>query len=292
MSELLESGRPVITDGAMGTVLFALGLERGSVPDLLNVERPELIRQVHRSYIEAGSQIILTNSFGGSRVRLGTHGMPERAAGLNAAAAVLARAEADAAPRGVLVGGDIGPTGLLLKPYGDLTFEEATAAFEEQIRALAAGGVDAIWIETMYDLEEVRAAVEAAHRAAPELPVVATMTFDAHGRTMMGTTPEQAVEVLSGLGVAALGGNCGNGTEEILTVVEKMRAARPDVVLVAKANAGMPRLSTSDRLEYDATPETMAEYAGRVQELGATIIGACCGSTPEHIRAIAERLHA
>ncbi len=270
-------------------MLFALGLERGTSPELWNVEHPDNVRQIHRQYIEAGAQIILTNSFGGNRYRLTSHGLDERVSELNRAAAELARAEADSAAHPVVVGGSMGPTGQVLQPLGTLAFEDAVAAFEEQARALVAGGVDVLWIETMSDLEEVRAAVEGARQAAPEMPLVATMTFDTKGRTMMGVTPEQALHTLSTFGVLALGGNCGNGPDEIETVIDKMHTAHAGTTLVAKANAGLPRM-VGDAAIYDATPDDMGEYARRVRGLGAQIIGACCGSTPDHIRAIAEAL--
>lgn len=289
LDDLLADGRPVILDGAMGTTLFSLGLQHGDSPELWNVEQPEKIRSIHSAYIDAGAQVILTNTFGCNRKRLDLHRLADRAAELNTAAAALARAEADAAPHPVLVAGSIGPTGNILVPYGEMTFDEASDVFEEQATALLAGGVDVFWVETMSDLEEVRAAIEACRRVAPDFPVVATMTFDTHGRTMMGVTPEQALETLSGLDLIAVGGNCGNGPEEIEAVIEKMRAVDPDAVLIAKANAGIPRLERGAAV-YDATPEDMAAYALKVRGLGARLIGACCGSTPDHIRAITRAL--
>jgi 5-methyltetrahydrofolate--homocysteine methyltransferase len=187
------------------------------------------------------------------------------------------------------VGGSMGPTGQMIAPMGTLAFEDAAAAFEEQARALAAGGVDVLWIETMSDLEEVRAAVEGARRAAPDTSIVTTMTFDTRGRTMMGVTPEQALETLSAYGVLALGGNCGNGPDEIEGVIEKMCAVNAGFPLIAKANAGLPTMQDGVAV-YDATPDVMGAYAVRVRDLGARIIGACCGSTPDHVRAIADAL--
>ncbi len=291
LQALIDSGRPVIADGAMGTMLMSLGLAQGRPPELWNVEQPDNVRRVHRGYIEAGAQIVLTNSFGGNRYRLDMHGLGDRAAELNEAAARLARAEADAADHGVVVAGSIGPTGQMLQPLGLLSFDDALAAFEEQARALVAGGVDVLWIETMADLEEVRAAVEGCRRAAPGFPLVATMTFDTNGRTMMGVTPEQAVRALSGLDVVALGGNCGRGPDELEAVIAQMRAANPQAVLIAKANAGLPRLEGGVPV-YDASPAVMAEHAQKLHAGGAQIVGACCGSTPDHIRAIAEVLRA
>lgn len=284
---LLSAGQPVIADGGMGTMLFAAGLARGETPELWNVEQPDAVRAIHRSYIAAGAQIILTNTFGGNRYRLAE--AADRVAELNRAGAALARAEADDAPAPVLVAGSMGPTGLLMEPIGPLTPAQAESAFAEQVAALAAGGVDVLWIETMSDLEEVRAAIAGARAVAPDLPLVATMTFDTKGRTMMGVRPETAVSALTELGVVALGGNCGNGPEEIESVIARMHSASPDAVLVAKANAGLPKIVDGQPV-YDATPAVMGAYALRVRDQGARIIGACCGSTPAHVQAIAESL--
>jgi 5-methyltetrahydrofolate--homocysteine methyltransferase len=287
LEALLTDPAPIVADGGMGTMLFAAGLPRGSKPEIWNVERPDDVRAIHRGYIEAGAQIILTNTFGGNRYRLDADA--DRVAELNRAGAELACAEAQAAAHAVVVGGSMGPTGQLMAPLGPLTFTDAVAAFREQAAALAAGGVDVLWIETMSDLEEVRAAVEAARDAAPDLPVTVTMTFDTKGRTMMGVKPSAAVTALTELNVHALGGNCGNGPAEIESVIEQMRAADLGAVLIAKANAGLPKMIDGEAV-YDAAPETMGAYAARVRDLGARIIGACCGSTPDHIRAIGEAL--
>ena len=287
--ELLQASGPIVADGGMGTMLFALGLAQGAAPERWNLDQPEHIRSVHRGYIEAGAQIILTNTFGGSRLRLARHGLDARCAEINAAAARLARAEADAAAHPVVVAGSIGPTGEFFAPMGALTAESAQAAFAEQAAALAEGGVDVFWIETMSDLQEVEAAAAACRQAAPAVPVVTTMTFDTKGRTMMGVRPEQAAAAMVELGVAAGGANCGNGPQEIEEVIAKMHAVQPGLVLVAKSNAGRPRLE-GGRAVYDATPADMAAYAQRVRAAGARIVGACCGSTPAHIAAIAGAL--
>jgi methionine synthase I (cobalamin-dependent) len=289
LQDLLAQEGPIVADGGMGTMLFSMGLERGESPELWNVERPEAVRSIHRGYIKAGAQIILTNTFGGNRYRLGMHDLADRVAELNQVAAELACAEADAADKPVVVGGSMGPTGQMIAPMGTLAFEDAVAAFEEQARALVAGGVDVLWIETMSDLEEIRAAVEGGRNAAPDMPLVTTMTFDTKGRTMMGVTPEKALATLNEYGVLALGGNCGNGPDEIEGVIEKMHGTGTDVALIAKANAGLPKMQDGIAV-YDATPDVMGDYAVRVRGLGARIIGACCGSTPDHIRAIANAL--
>ncbi|MBN1120948.1 MAG: homocysteine S-methyltransferase family protein [Anaerolineae bacterium] len=243
----------------------------------------------HRQYADAGAQVILTNTLGGSRKLLALHGLSDRVHELNEAAASLACSVADEADGPVLVAGDVGSSGSILEPYGDLPYDEAVDIFEEQARGLLDGGVDVIWIETMSDLQEVQAAVEGVRRVSPGIPIVTTMTFDTHGHTMMGVTPEQAVEIISELDVIAFGGNCGNGPDEIITVIEKMHTAAPDAVLVAKANAGIPRLKKGVTV-FDATPADMAGYAKKVCDLGARIVGACCGSTPDHIVAIAEAI--
>ncbi|HEX5590085.1 MAG TPA: homocysteine S-methyltransferase family protein [Candidatus Limnocylindrales bacterium] len=286
---LLGSGQPILADGAMGTMLFAAGLQFGDPPEVWNVTQPDVVRRIHRGYLEAGSRIVLTNTFGGNRLRLGFHGNERRVGELNQMAAVILRAEVDAAGGNALVAGDIGPSGSIMFPMGPLEFDEAVDVFAEQAAALVAGGVDLVWIETMSDLDEIRAAIEGVRRAAPEIPLIATMTFDTRGHTMMGVSPERAAEALVRLGADAIGGNCGNGPDELIPVVAKMRAAAPDALLVAKSNAGMPEL-VDMKAVYRAEPAVMAAYAREVREAGATIIGACCGSTPAHLGAMAEAL--
>jgi 5-methyltetrahydrofolate--homocysteine methyltransferase len=288
LQELLEKEGRLLLDGAMGTMLMAAGLEQGAPPEGWNVDHPDKVQAVHRAYIEAGSNIILTNSFGGTSFRLKLHNLQDRVAELNRAAAANARAEADAAGRPVLVGGSIGPTGELFAPMGTMTFAEAQAAFAEQAAALDEGGVDILWVETMSDLDEVRAAVEGA-KSVSNLPVAATMTFDTHGHTMMGVSPAKALQVMSSFGLAALGANCGNGPAEIEDVIQTMHALNPDTILIAKSNAGIPHW-VDDELYYDGTPEVMAEYTKRVFGLGASLIGGCCGSSPAHIKAMADAL--
>jgi len=285
---LLETEPVILLDGAMGTMLMAAGLVSGGAPEEWNVLYPERVRAVHRQYIEAGSRLILTNSFGGNRYRLALHNLQSRVFELNQAAARNARLEADAAPRLVVVGGSMGPTGELLEPMGTLTMQDARQAFAEQAAGLADGGVDVLWIETMSDLNEVIAAIEGA-RSVTDLPIAATMTFDTRGHTMMGVSPQKAVQVLSQLDLVAVGANCGTGPDELEPVILKMRQANPELILIAKSNAGVPRWQ-DNQLSYDGTPEVMAQYAIHVRELGARLIGACCGSTPDHLRAMAEAL--
>lgn len=289
LEDLVTEYGVVLADGAMGTMLFAAGLEHGGSPELWNVEHPDRVAAVHRAYLEAGSQIILTNTFGGTRFRLQLHNLENRVAELNRAAVHLLRGVVSDSGKRVLVAGDIGPSGQLLQPLGELTYEEAVAGFAEQADALIDSGVDLVWIETMSALEEVQAAVEAVRRVSQTIPIVTTMTFDTRGRTMMGVTPEKALTTLLSYGASAVGGNCGNGPEEIIGVIEKMHALSPDTILVAKANAGIPEL-VGGRPVYRATPEMMAEYALQARAAGARIIGTCCGSTSAHIQAISRAL--
>ena len=287
---LLAEDRPILADGAMGTMLFSAGLQFGDPPEVWSETQPEVVRRIHRGYIEAGSRILLTNTFGGNRLRLGLHRLDKRVGEINQTAAILLRAEVDVHGGGALVAGDIGPSGAIMAPVGTLSHDEAVSVFAEQAAALVAGGVDLIWIETMSDLAEVRAAMEGVRLASPDIPIVTTMTFDTRGSTMMGVSPEQAVRAMVGWGADAVGGNCGNGPDELITVMQRMRAVDPDAILVAKSNAGMPEL-VDLRAVYKADPAMMASQASLMQAAGARIVGACCGSTPEHLSAMCEALN-
>jgi 5-methyltetrahydrofolate--homocysteine methyltransferase len=290
LQSLLASSHVLLADGAMGTMLFEAGLNFGDPPEVWNVTHPDVVRGVHRGYLESGSRLVLTNTFGGNRFRLSMHNLQSRVQELNRTAAVILRAEVEAAGTGALVVGDIGPSGeILLDQVGTLEYPDAVVGFAEQAEALVAGGVDAIWIETMSALEEMQAAVEGVRRASADIPIITTMTFDTRGHTMMGVSPEQAVKALTGLGATAVGGNCGNGPDEVLGVIRKMHAAMPEAVLVAKSNAGMPEL-VKGKAVYQARPAAMADYAREVYGLGARVIGACCGSTPAHLKAMADVL--
>jgi 5-methyltetrahydrofolate--homocysteine methyltransferase len=286
---LLDEGGPILADGAMGTMLFANGLQFGDPPELWNLEHPDVIRRIQRAYLEAGSRIVLTNTFGGNRLRLGLHGLQDRVDELNRTAAILLRAEVRAAGDTALVAGDVGPSGEIVAPLGTLDYDEAVDVFREQAASLVAGGVDLIWIETMSDLNEMRAAIQGVRAASPGIALIATMTFDTRGHTMMGVSPEEAVAHLDAWGVDAIGGNCGNGPDELIPVIAAMHAVAPDVVLVAKSNAGMPELVDMQAV-YRASPETMAGTALEMRDAGARIIGGCCGSSPDHVRAMADAL--
>jgi 5-methyltetrahydrofolate--homocysteine methyltransferase len=281
---LLGDATPVVLDGGMGTLLQENGLDDGGAGELWNVDRPEVIRACHEAYASAGARLLTTNTFGGTRPRLRMHGLEDRVHELNAAAASIAREVADA--HGVLVAGDLGPTGELLSPLGTMTADEAQALFEEQLRGLAAGGIDVVLIETMSDLGEVLAAVAAARSVVPDLPVVATLSFDTNLRTMMGVRPGDAVTTLAEAGVDAVGANCGRGPSELATIAAQLADARPEgLLLVAQSNAGLPQV-VGDHFEYDATPADMAEHARALHGLGIDLIGGCCGSTPDHVAAM------
>lgn len=277
----------LLADGATGTNLFRAGLETGYPPELWNSEYPERILALHQSFIEAGTDIILTNSFGGTSFRLKLHQAETRVHELNLAAARLGREAADKAQAPVLVAGSIGPTGELFEPLGALTPEQAEQAFAEQARALAEGGADLLWIETMSSLEEIEAAVKGARHT--DLPVVATMTFDTAGRTMMGITPAAYADFSERLGLQAFGANCGIGPAELLDTIHGFIEHDAKLAIVAKGNCGIPAYVDGE-IHYHGTPELMADYAVLARDCGVKIIGGCCGTSPEHIRAMAQAL--
>lgn len=278
----------LLADGATGTNLFHAGLETGYPPELWNVEYPDRVTTLHASFIAAGADIILTNSFGGTSFRLKLHQAENSVNALNLAAAGLARQAADAADKPVLVAGSMGPTGELFQPLGALTADAAEQAFAEQAFALAEGGADLLWIETMSSLEEVEAAVKGARRT--NLPVAATMTFDTAGRTMMGVTPAAYTEFATSLGLDAFGANCGIGPAELLDSVHKFKHREKKPAVIAKGNCGIP-VFVDGKVHYHGTPELMADYAVLARDLGVKIIGGCCGTSPEHVRAMAQALN-
>jgi 5-methyltetrahydrofolate--homocysteine methyltransferase len=265
-------------------MLQAAGLPTGMSPEGWLLENPGPVRDVHRAYVEAGADMILTCTFGGTRTRLKRAGLSERVAEVNRRAVEIAR---EAATDESYVAGDIGPLGELLAPMGKTTYEQAVEIFAEQAAALVEAGVDVLYIETMSDLNEVRSAVEGARKAKAGIPIFATLSFDRHGRTNMGVRPEQAAETLLALGLDAIGANCGATLEMTEGAVTKMHRAAPQAPLVVKPNAGKP-YTVGRQVMYDATPQDMADYARRFVALGARVVGACCGSGPAHIQAIAQ----
>lgn len=269
----------------MGTTLFSLGLEGGGCPELLNLEQAGLVTQVHRGFVDAGADVILTNTFGGNRRRLALHGLQNRVAELNTAAVRVARRVAGRADRSVAVAGSIGPTGDLFEPLGPLTHDHGVEVFAEQAAALAEAGADVLWVETLSSWEELAAATEAVFRFG--LPFVTTLSFDTNGRTMMGITPASVGEWWLDQAVPpdAIGANCGIGPGDAVACALDITGVAPEAVVVTKANCGMPLFET-DRLVYPVGPDGMEEYVELAIRSGARIIGACCGSTPDHVAAI------
>ncbi|MEM6669684.1 MAG: betaine--homocysteine S-methyltransferase [Pseudomonadota bacterium] len=285
LTTLLSERDWLLADGATGTNLFAAGLEAGEAPELWNVDAPEKIRALHDGFIEAGSDLILTNSFGGTRYRLKLHNAEDRVYELNKRAAEIARKAVEASGRQVVVAGSMGPTGELLEPVGALSMEDAVAAFEEQAKGLIDGGADVLWAETISSEEEIRAAAQAA--ANLDAPFCGTLSFDTAGRTMMGVTSASYAEMSQELPATpiAFGANCGVGASDLLRTVLGMNQTAPGAVLIAKANAGIPKY-VDGKIEYDGTPELMAQYARLARRSGARIIGGCCGTMPVHLVAM------
>lgn len=285
LDRLLAEKGVLLADGATGTNLFKMGLTSGDAPELWNDTHPDRIRALHRSFVEAGADVILTNSFGCNRRRLALHGLEGRVAELAETAARLARAEADAAGRPVVVGGSVGPTGDLFAPLGPLTEAEAIDVFAEEMEGLKAGGADVAWIETMSSPEEIRAAALAAERVG--MPYVVTASFDTAGRTMMGLPPAGLGDLAATLPTPpiAVGANCGVGASDLLASVGAMTEAHPEMAVVAKANCGIPRVD-GDKVVYTGTPELMADYARLAIDTGCRIVGGCCGTSSGHLAAM------
>lgn len=289
LTDLLAERGVLLADGATGTNLFAVGLEAGEAPELWNETQPEKIDSLHQGFVDAGADIILTNSFGGTRHRLKLHHAQDRVFEINKRAAEIARAVADRAPRTVIVAGSVGPTGELLLPLGAMSYEDAVAAFAEQIEALKAGGADIAWIETMSSPEEIRAAAEAATKVG--LPYTYTGSFDTAGKTMMGLHPKDIHDVAKdvGEGPVAVGANCGVGASDILSSLLDMTAADPDAVTIVKGNCGIPEYRGAE-IYYSGTPPLMADYARLARDAGAKIIGGCCGTSCDHLAAMRRAL--
>ncbi len=284
LADLLSTGRVLLADGATGTNYFAMGLEAGEPPEFWNVDSPEKVQSLHQRFVDAGADIVLTNTFGGNRHRLKLHKAESRVHELNRRAAELAGEVAAGASRPVVVAGSVGPTGELFEPLGALTHEAAVAAFTEQITGLRDGGADVAWIETMSAPEEVRAAAEAA--IAVGMPYVATCSFDTAGRTMMGVMPSALPGVFDGLAVAplAMGANCGVGAPDILVTVLSLTEST-DAAVVSKGNCGIPQFQGAE-IVYSGTPALMADYASLAANAGARIVGGCCGTSPDHLAAM------
>ncbi|KEQ08083.1 betaine--homocysteine S-methyltransferase [Pseudorhizobium pelagicum] len=289
LRDLLAEKGVLLADGATGTNLFAMGLEAGEAPELWNETHPERIDKLHQDFVDAGADIILSNSFGGTRHRLKLHHAQDRVFDLNKRAAEIARAVADRAPRKVIVAGSVGPTGELLVPLGAMTYEDAVAAFVEQMEGLKAGGADVAWIETMSSADEIRAAAEAATTVG--LPYTYTGSFDTAGRTMMGVDPKDIHGIAKdmGDGPVAVGANCGVGASDILSSLLDMTAADPDAITIVKGNCGIPEFRGAE-IYYSGTPPLMAEYARLARDAGARIIGGCCGTSCEHLAAMRHAL--
>jgi 5-methyltetrahydrofolate--homocysteine methyltransferase len=293
ITRLLDEKKYLLADGATGTSLFGMGLQTGDAPEFWNADFPDRVTRHYQSFIDAGSDIILTNTFGGNRYRLKLHNGQDRVTELNERATQLLRDAVDKSDRTVLVAGDIGPTGEIFEPTGTLSHEAAAEAFSEQAQALANGGADLLWIETLSSIEEARAAFAGARSTG--LPIIVTMSIDTNGRTMMGVTAADivnlAMEMLPDL--TACGSNCGVGAAEVVAATLNMRqscdGAEVQPALVAKANCGIPEW-VDGSIVYNGTPELMGRYAQLALDSGAQIIGGCCGTTPDHIRAMKHAL--
>ncbi len=288
---IIEDKGWCVADGATGSNFFGRGLEAGYPPELWCLENPSDVLWLHRAFLSAGSDLILTNSFGGNALRLKLHDAQDRVRELNTAAASLARRAVteheETTGRRAVVAGSIGPTGELFEPMGDLDYEQAVACFTEQAEALAEGGADVLWIETMSANEEVAAAAEAGHKTG--LPVCATMTFDTAKRSMMGVTPTDFARSAAQLGLSVMGSNCGVGPAELMHSTRELLAAESTIPVVAKGNCGIPEY-VDGAIHYHGSPELMAQYAVFARDAGAKIIGGCCGTTPAHVAAMVQAL--
>jgi methionine synthase I (cobalamin-dependent) len=285
LEQLLSQHRVLLADGASGTNFFEMGLASGEPPEFWNTDHPERVKLLHQQFVDAGADIILTNTFGCNGPRLDLHKAGHRVFEIAKLAAELAREVADAAPRPVIVAGSVGPTGSLFEPLGTLTDAEAVAIFTEQIEGLKAGGADVAWIETMSAVEEMQAASKGAIAAG--LPYTLTASFDTAGRTMMGLQPADLNEVFSVLSPApiAIGANCGVGASDLLGSVLAMTQSSPDTFHIAKGNCGVPQFKGVE-IVYSGTPDLMGKYAVLAAKAGVRIVGGCCGTSPEHLAAM------
>ncbi len=282
LTQLLETKDAILADGATGTNLFNMGLQSGDAPELWNVDAPDKIRALYQGSVDAGSDLFLTNTFGGTSARLKLHDAQNRVGELNRIGAELGREVADKSGRTIVVAGSVGPTGEIMEPVGSLSHSEAVEMFHEQAEALKEGGVDVLWVETISAPEEFRAAAEAF--ALADMPWCGTMSFDTAGRTMMGVTSADLallVETLPNPPIA-FGANCGTGASDILRTVLGFTAQGTERPLISKGNAGIPKY-VDGHIHYDGTPELMADYAVMARDAGAKIIGGCCGTMPAHL---------
>jgi 5-methyltetrahydrofolate--homocysteine methyltransferase len=284
---VLQSGRVLVADGAMGTNLQVEGLPVGAPAEDWVLQRPAKILDLHKAFVDAGSDILLTCSFGGNRLCGGIES-DDQSRKVNRIAASLARSVADDAAKKVFVAGSMGPTGKLLEPLGPLKRQDVVDAYAAQATSLSEGGVDLLLLETFYDLDEVTAAIEGV-LSASSLPLVCSFSYDRGMRTMMGVTPAQMAEAVGKSGVVAIGANCGSSPEEMEQVIAQLSVLNTGLPIWAKPNAGLP---TGSPPRYALQPAAMAEHALRYVGLGARIVGGCCGTTPDHVRAIAEAVHA
>jgi len=289
LTQLLQTRDWLMADGATGTNLFNMGLTSGDAPEMWNEEHPDRIKALYKFAVDAGSDIFLTNSFGGNAARLKLHGAEKRAREISRISAELGRDVADASGRRVVVAGSVGPTGEIFAPMGTLTHELAVEIFHEQAEGLKEGGADVLWLETISAPEEYRAAAEAFARAG--MPWCGTMSFDTAGRTMMGMTSAQMVDMVEALEnpPIAFGANCGVGASDLLRTVLGFAAQGTERPIIAKGNAGIPKYHDG-HIHYDGTPELMAEYAVLARDCGAAIIGGCCGTMPERLEKMHEAL--
>lgn len=289
LSDLLASRDWLLADGATGTTLFNMGLQSGDAPEFWNFEHRDHITALYQGAVDAGSDLFLTNTFGGNASRLKLHGGEGKVHEINKVAAEIAREVVDKSGRTVVVAGSVGPTGDIMVPMGSLTHESAVEMFHEQAEGLKAGGADVLWCETISAPEEYKAAAEAF--ALADMPWCGTMSFDTAGRTMMGLTSADMVKMVGKLPnpPLAFGANCGVGASDLLRTVLGFQAAGPDVPMIAKGNAGIPKY-VDGHIHYDGTPDLMADYACLARDSGATIIGGCCGTTPDHLRAMRNAL--
>ncbi len=289
LSKLLSTRDWLLADGATGTTLFNMGLQSGDSPELWNDQHPERIAALYQGAVDAGSDIFLTNSFGGTAARLKLHDAQSRVRELNRTAAEIGRNVADKTDRDVVVAGSIGPTGEIMEPMGQLSYANAVEMFHEQAEGLKEGGADILWVETISDRDEFRAASEAALLA--NMPWVGTMSFDTSGRTMMGVTSVDLTKLVEKLDHKPLGfgANCGVGAADLLRTILGFSAQGPVRPIIAKGNAGIPKY-VNGHIHYDGTPDLMGEYAVLARDSGARIIGGCCGTTPEHLSVMRKAL--